>query len=215
MARSMFLTLPAGDVELKAHLRVPEGELLGAVVLCHPHPVYGGTMDNRVVYRAAKAAVRAGYAALRFNFRGAGGSTGRYDRGLGEQQDVSAAIDWMEREYPQKRLFVLGYSFGAWVGLQVGSRDARIRGLVGIGLPLDLYNFDFLVDYSGPSLYIIGTRDTFCSPENLGDLGLRLHRLSRIERIQDADHFFSGQVEKVEMLIEDFFRKIPFDRSTL
>jgi len=209
MTRSMFLTIPAGNVELKAHLRLPEGAARGAVVLCHPHPVYGGTMDNRVVYRAAKSAARAGFAALRFNFRGAGGSTGRYDQGLGEQQDVAAAIDRMETECPQKPLYVLGYSFGAWVGLQVGRRDPRVRGLVGIGLPLNLYSFDYLVDYPGPSLYIIGTRDEFCSRENLESLSLRLHPLSRIERIQDADHFFSGQVEEVELLIEDFFRRLP------
>jgi alpha/beta superfamily hydrolase len=208
MMRSMFLTIPAGEVELQAHLRVPEGELCGAVALCHPHPLYGGTMDNRVVYRAAKSAAGSGFAALRFNFRGVGGSTGTYDQGLGEQRDVSAAIDWMEAEYPQKPLFVLGYSFGAWVGLKVGCRDPRIRGLVGIGLSLDLYDFDYLVDYPGPSLYIIGTRDAFCSGEKLDGLSLRLNRFSKIEKIQDADHFFSGHMEEVEMFIEDFFRRL-------
>ena len=212
MARSLFLTIPAGEVELRGHLRLPEGTLRGAVVLCHPHPVYGGTMDNRVVYRAAKAASRGGFAALRFNFRGVGGSTGTYDQGLGEQQDVSAAIDWMEEEYPRQPLFVLGYSFGAWVGLQVGCRDRRILGLVGIGLPLNLYDFDYLVDYTGPSLYIIGTRDEFCSPERLDGLCLRLHRLSRVEKIPNADHFFSGRIDEVEMLVEDFFRKLSLDR---
>jgi alpha/beta superfamily hydrolase len=188
--------------------------LRGAVVLCHPHPVYGGTMDNKVVYGAAKAAARAGFAALRFNFRGVGGSTGVYDQGAGEQRDVSAVIDWMEGEYVQKPLCVLGYSFGAWVGLQVGCRDPRILGLVGLGLPLDLYDFDYLVDYPRPSLYIIGTRDEFCSRDKLDGLSLRLHRSSTVEKIQGADHFFSGQIEEVETLIEDFFRRLPLDRPT-
>jgi len=207
----MVLNISAGNVELQSHLREPEKELRGSVVLCHPHPVYGGTMDNRVIYRAAKSAARAGFAALRFNFRGVGKSTGQYDHGLGEQEDVVAAIDWIERKYPQKPLVVLGYSFGAWVGLQVGCRDPRIRALVGIGLPLNLYDFDYLVDYSNPALYIIGTRDEFCSQKNLDKLDPRLLPLSKVERIHDADHFFSGQVEKLEIFIERFFKELSCD----
>lgn len=200
----MYLTIPAGSVELESHLREPESESEGALILCHPHPIYGGTMDNRVVYRAAKAAVRAGFAALRFNFRGVGKSTGRFDQGLGEKEDVAAAINWMEARYPGKPLVVLGYSFGAWVGLQVGCLDPRIRAIVGIGLPLDMYSFDYLIDYSNPSLYIIGTQDEFCSPVNQENLIRRLPFGSKIHRIQGADHFFSEQVEEVEELIEIF-----------
>lgn len=204
----MYLKIPAGAIELEAHLREPERTSLGGVVLCHPHPVYGGTMDNKVVYRAAKSAARAGFAALRFNFRGVGKSSGRYDNGLGERRDVAAAIDWMERKYPSTPLVLLGYSFGAWVGLQVGCRDTRIQAVVGIGLPLNIYSFDYLIDYSRPSLYIIGTRDEFCSPGKLDRLAPRLSPRSRVERIEEADHFFSGQVEKVEDLIGNFLTRL-------
>ena len=209
----MYLTIPAGSFELESHLREPEDEPAGAVVLCHPHPVYGGTMDNRVVYRAAKAAARGGFAALRFNFRGVGRSTGRYDQGLGEKEDVAAAINWLEARFPGKPLAVLGYSFGAWVGLQVGCLDPRIRAIAGIGLPLDMYNFDFLVDYPNPSLYIFATRDEFCSPMNLESLIRRLPFISKVHRIQGADHFFSEQVEEVEKLIEKFFRGLLPDQA--
>ncbi len=209
----MALKIPSGDIELQAHLREPEKELRGGVILCHPHPLYGGTMDNRVVYRAAKAAAGVGFAALRFNFRGVAQSSGQYDHGLEEQEDVAAAIDWIEKRYPKKPIVVLGYSFGAWVGLQVGCRDKRICALIGIGLPLDLYDFACLVDYSNPALYIVGTRDEFCSEGSLDAFASRLLPTSRIERMQNADHFFSGQIEKLEELIEKFFEGLPCDRA--
>jgi len=204
----MLLMISAGSVELESNLREPDGELQGAVILCHPHPVYGGTMDNRIVYRAAKAAARAGFAALRFNFRGVGKSTGLYDNGLGEKEDVAAAIDWVEKKYPGKPLAIIGYSFGSWVGLQVGCPDPRIRAIIGIGLPLDLYSFEFLVDYSNPSLYIIGAQDEYCSLMNQQDLIRRLPSASKFNRIQGADHFFTDHVDDVEKLIEQFFSEL-------
>jgi alpha/beta superfamily hydrolase len=210
----MVLRIPAGDVELQARLHEPEKEMRGSVVLCHPHPLYGGTMDNRVVYRAARSVAGEGFAALRFNFRGVGKSTGRYDYGLGEQEDVAAAVDWIEREYPGKPLAVLGYSFGAWVGLQVGCRDPRIRALVGIGLPLNLYNFDYLVDYPRRSLYIVGTRDEFCSLQNLEDFERRLPANSRVNRIQGADHLFLERIEEMEAAVGNFFKKLQDDQAT-
>ena len=209
----MYLTIPAGSLELESHLREPEAEPEGALILCHPHPVYGGTMDSRIIYRAAKVAAGAGFSALRFNFRGVGKSTGLYDQGLGEKEDVAAAINWMEERYPGKPLAVLGYSFGAWVGLQVACSDSRIRAVVGIGLPLDMYNFDYLVDYPNPSLYIFGTRDEFCSPMNLENLIRRLPFVSKVHRIQGADHFFSEQIEEVEKLIGQFFGGLFPDQS--
>jgi alpha/beta superfamily hydrolase len=210
----MTFMISAGSVELESHLREPEGEPRGAAVFCHPHPVYGGTMDNRIVFRAGKAAARAGFAALRFNFRGAGKSTGQYDNGLGEMEDVAAAIDWIENRYPGKPLAVFGYSFGAWVGLQVGCRDPRVRAVVGIGLPLDLYDFEFLVDYPNPSLYIIGAQDEFASPVNQQELARRLPPGSRFDRIQDADHFFADHIDDVVNLIERFFGELEPDRIT-
>jgi alpha/beta superfamily hydrolase len=210
----MPLMIPAGSVQLEAHLREPRGTLRGAAVFCHPHPVYGGTMDNRVVYRAAKSAAAAGFAALRFNFRGAGNSTGSFDQGIGERDDVAAALGWLEGRYPGRFMALGGYSFGAWVGLQIGCEDRRIRALLGLGLPLNLYSMDFLADCSKPALYIVGTRDEFCSPENLDRLSQRLPATSRVRRIAGADHFFNGHIEAVERLMAEFFEERQTDQDT-
>jgi uncharacterized protein len=208
----MVLIIPAGSVQLEAQLREPEGVLRGAAIVCHPHPVYGGTMDNRVVYRAAKAVLRVGFAALRFNFRGVGKSSGQYDYGVGEKEDVAAAADWVEQKYPGMPLSLIGYSFGAWVGLQVGCSDPRISAVIGLGLPLDTSDLSFLSECSKPALYIVGTQDEFCSPENLEDLERSLPRTSTIHRIKDADHFFTSQIETVENLIESFFQNLNLER---
>jgi uncharacterized protein len=204
----MPFIIPAGSVELEAQLRKPPGVLRGTAVVCHPHPVYGGTMDNRIVYRAAKAAAENGHAALRFNFRGVGGSTGQYDQGIGEQADVAAALDWMEKEYPDMHPVLIGYSFGAWVGLQVGCADARVPALIGIAPPLDLYDLEFLTGSTKPALYIVGTKDEFCSQENLDRWARRLPPSSSVRRITDAGHFFDGQIEIVERLVGDFLRSL-------
>jgi alpha/beta superfamily hydrolase len=205
--------IPAGPVQLEAQLRQPKSFPRGAVVLCHPHPMYGGTMDNRVVYQAAKAAAKAGFAALRFNLRGVGQSTGVFDQGIGEKEDVAAAVGWLEARYQGLPLALVGYSFGAWVGLQVGCADPRIRALVGLGLPLDLYDFDFLTRTLKPALYIIGTRDEFCSQENLDRLELRLPDSSMVYRVEGSGHFFDGYIEVIQNLIGDFFVRLKLDRD--
>ena len=200
--------MPAGAVQLEAQLREPKEELRGAVVVCHPHPVYGGTMDNRVVYRAAKAAAEAGFAALRFNFRGAGRSTGQFDQGVGEKEDAKAAIRWLGDRYPALDLAMMGYSFGAWVGLEAAHAVPRIKALVGLGLPLNMYSFDFLFSNPKPAMYIVGTRDEFCSKENLDRFAGRIPATASLHRIEGSDHFFTGHVQVVQGLVNEFFKKL-------
>ena len=171
-------------------------------------------MDNRIVYRAAKAAAAAGLAALRFNFRGAGQSTGMFDQGIGEKEDVAAAIRWLEDRYPGVPLALVGYSFGAWVGLQVASSHPRVAAMVGLGLPLDLYELEFLIDNPKPALYIVGTRDEFCSQENLDRFARRLRSSSFVHQVDEADHFFSNQADIVQGLIHDFFLQLQLDPNT-
>jgi uncharacterized protein len=204
----MSFLIPAGDVELEAQLREPARELRGAAVLCHPHPVYGGTMDNRVVYRAAKAATEAGFAALRFNFRGIGRSSGQFDQGIGEKEDAIEAIRWLANRYPTQDLAVIGYSFGAWVGLAAGYSAPRVQALIGLGLPLNLYGFEHLLSYSKPALYIIGTMDVFCSRENLDHFASLLPATSTLHKIEGGDHFFTAHVEEVQHLITGFLEKL-------
>jgi uncharacterized protein len=205
----------AGPVQLEANLMAPEGSPRGAAAVCHPHPVYGGTMDNRIVYRAAKAATAAGFAALRFNFRGAGQSTGLFDQGTGEKEDVAAAIRWLAEKYPGLPLALIGYSFGAWVGLQVACSDPAIVAMVGLGIPLDLYDMDFLTGNSKPALYIVGTRDEFCSQEKLDGFARRLPAASFVHQIDNADHFFSNEADIVQGLIYDFFIQLQLGPQIL
>lgn len=208
----MSLMIPAEGVQLEANLREPKDPPRGAAVVCHPHPVYGGTMDNRIVYRAAKAAAAAGYAALRFNFRGVGQSTGQFDQGIGEKKDVLAALGWLEKKYPGLPLALIGYSFGAWVGLQVACSEPLIKAMIGIAPPLNLYDFEFLAANPKAALYIVGTNDEFCSQENLARLKPRLPATSSVHILDGAEHFFMEQTEIVEGLINDFFHTLSVDR---
>ena len=178
----MTFMIAADGNQLEANLREPKTSPRGAAIICHPHPLYGGTMDNRIVYRAAKAAAAAGFAALRFNFRGVGRSTGSYDQGLGEKEDVVGAIAWMQGRYPGLPLALIGYSFGAWVTLQVGNSDARIMAMIGIAPPLDLYAMEFLAQNVKPSLFLVGTQDEFCSMESIQQLQPRLPAASSMRR---------------------------------
>ena len=200
--------IPAESVNLEANLREPDNRPRGAVVVCHPHPVYGGTMDNRIVYRAAKAVSAAGFAALRINFRGVGKSTGQFDQGIGEKEDATAAIRWLKGRYPELPLALIGYSFGAWVGLQAAHTDPDVVAMVGLGLPLNLYDLEFLTRSPKPALYIVGTRDEFCSQENLDQFERRLPSSASVRRIENADHFFSEQADIVQSLISDFFLRL-------
>ncbi len=168
-------------------------------------------MDNRVVYRAAKAATEAGLAALRFNFRGAGASGGSFEEGVGEKDDVRAAVDWLRIKYPSLPLALAGFSFGSWVGLQVGCDDPRVTALAGLGLPLNFYDFDFLLENRKPAIYIVGAQDEYCAPERLDRLERRLPDTSTVRRIDKADHFFKQDLELVQDLIRSFFEHIRFE----
>jgi alpha/beta superfamily hydrolase len=205
--RSFAIAGPCGDLEATlqeaAHPR-------GAAVLCHPHPLHGGTMNNRVVYRAAKAVVSAGLHALRFNFRGVGASAGTFGEGAGEQQDVSAALDWLSERRPGMSLAVVGFSFGAWVGLQVGTRDERVKALVGLGVPLNRYDFEFLTANSKPTLLASGDRDEFCPAARMRRLAARLPANSEVRYLEGADHFFSGNIDLLQGLLLEFLRTVKF-----
>ena len=201
------MIIAAGEVELEAMLWEPKRESpRAAALMCHPHPLYGGTMNNRVIYRAAKGAAEAGLAALRFNFRGVGASSGAYDKGIGERKDTAALVDWLEQRYPSLPLALVGFSFGAWVGLQVSCQDPRIQALVGLGLPLKTYDFDFLIGNTKPTLFITGTRDEFCPRDQMELLARRLPRTSDARWVEGADHFFTRQADQVQSLVKEFLR---------
>ena len=187
---------PAGVLE--GILRCPCTDPQGAALLCHPHPLHGGTMHSPVIFRAARAFHRRGYATLRFNFRGVGLSTGSFDSGEGEKDDVRAALDVLCEKVSGRLVTLVGYSFGSWVGFSAAGKDPRISRLVGIGVPLRLNAFDFLRETDRPVLFIQGSEDTFGSVEEVRNQVTNLGPRAKLVVIEGADHLFRGELDKLE-----------------
>jgi uncharacterized protein len=185
---------PAGRLEAILNTGRPDAPF--AALVAHPHPLGGGTMHNKVVYHAAKAFSHFGLPVLRFNFRGTGLSEGAHDEGRGEVDDVRAALDWLTAEFNLPTLFA-GFSFGSNVGLRACCGDPRIRGLVGIGLPVRAagrdYTYKFLPECgSVPKLFISGDHDEFSPQGILQSVLVSASEPKRIIWIEGADHFFAG-----------------------
>ena len=173
-------------------------------IVCHPHPLYGGTLHNKVVFRAAKAAIHLEVPTLRFNYRGVGHSGGEYAGGIGERDDARAALDYLTERFPQTPVAMMGFSFGSVVALAVGSEDARVNSLVGIGLPANSSNFNFLHEVRKPKLLVQGTQDTFGSKENVEKLFSLLKEPKRLRLVEDADHFLKGKLPEMQSEILEF-----------
>jgi len=193
--RSFFLEGPVGRLEaiLWTPARRTPPPLAGLV--CHPHPLFGGTMHNKVVYQVAKTLDRLGLPVLRFNFRGVGLSAGVHDKGIGEQDDVRAALDFLSRAFPSAPLLLAGFSFGCWVGLRVACEDSRVAELVGLGAPVNDSDFSYLARCAKPKLFLQGREDQFGARDRLERLVASLPGENRLEVIEGADHFFGGRLE--------------------
>jgi hypothetical protein len=169
-------------------------------------------MHTKAVYRAAQALVEAGVAALRFNFRGVGSSTGSHDEGIGEREDVSAALDWLEERYPGLPLIAGGFSFGSMVGLTVGAADPRVVGLLGMGLPVDRserYDYGFLADVARPVLVVQGENDEFGSGERVAGVLAPLGEHITLVRVPGADHYFTDRVDDLRDAVLGYFSTGP------
>jgi alpha/beta superfamily hydrolase len=199
--RNFFIAGPAGRLEALLWT-VPVADPSLAAVVCHPHPLFGGTMHNKVVYQAAKALHLRAIPVLRFNFRGAGQSEGEHDRGLGEQDDVRAALDYLALEFPRTPILLAGFSFGSVVGLRVGCADQRVSDLIGLGIPVDRSDLTYLRDCAKPKLLIQGGSDQFGSRANVEALYTTLPEPKRLVIVEGAEHFFAGQLEKVRSAID-------------
>lgn len=204
--RSIVLDGPAGRLEALLNAGTPEAAC--AALVCHPHPLYGGTLHNKVVFHAMKALNSFAFPVLRFNFRGAGLSHGEHDHGNGEVDDVRAALNWLDHEF-QLPLVFAGFSFGAAVGLRAACPDARVKAVIGLGLPVSPiddrnYDFDFLKTCDKPKLFVSGDRDQFGTSAQLKALVGSLPQPKTLVLIGGADHFFEGRLRELRETIEQW-----------
>ena len=201
------LFIPVEHGRLEGILKEPrDGPPGGVALVLHPHPLGGGTMHNKVVYRAASALNDAGLVTLRINFRGVGQSSGEHDEGRGELDDVRAGLDYLSKHYPGQTITLCGFSFGAWVGLQVGVGDVRVRNLISVGTPINKYDFSFLVACRKPLLFVQGELDEFGDVQQLRALTEKLSGSTTVTLtvIPGAGHFFEGHLEESKRAITEW-----------
>src|ERR1700733_1186717 len=212
--RSLFLDGPAGRLE--ALLNMGAESATHAAVVCHPHPLFGGTLHNKVVFHTMKALNSFGFPVLRFNFRGAGLSQGEHDAGNGEVEDVRTALDWLDNEF-HVPLILAGFSFGAAVGLRAACPDARVKALIALGTPVARvaadtemprdYAYEFLGNCAKPKLFVSGARDQFGPKDKLEALVASASEPKRLAIIDGADHFFEGRLRELRETIEAWVKE--------
>ena len=198
---------PAGRIEGRyQHTKTDSNRI---ALILHPHPQYGGTMNNKVVYTLYQTFVRRGFSTLRFNFRGVGRSQGSFDRGEGELADSAAALDWLQSYNPNaSSCWVAGYSFGAWIGMQLLMRRPEIEAFIAVSPPASQYDFTFLAPCPSSGLVIQGDQDTLVPIESVQKL---VHKLAHqrdikidFRKIAGADHFFADQLEQLSTLVDAY-----------
>ncbi len=204
------LLIPASHGQLEAIIKEPAGTRRGVGLVCHPHPLGGGTMHNKVVFRAAAGLVDAGLATVRFNFRGVGASTGVHNEVEGGKEDVRDVLDYLSRHYPGEEITLAGFSFGSRTGLEVGFNDDRVTRLISIGTPVDKYgDYEFLKLLRKPILFVHGDRDEFGSIENVRRLYNKVLRNTDAELIvfPNCGHFFDEHLNELREVIKDWTLK--------
>jgi alpha/beta superfamily hydrolase len=207
--RSLFLDGVAGRME--ALLNSGAHNATHAALVCHPHPMFGGTMHNKVVFHAMKALNSFGFPVLRFNFRGTGLSQGEHDYGVGETDDVRTALDWLDGEFHLPLIFA-GFSFGAAIGLRAACPDERVKALIGLGTPVApvedrSYELDFMRLCLKPKLFVSGSRDQFGPREKLEALVNALPKPKKLVIIESADHFFEGRLREMREAVETWVKE--------
>lgn len=201
------LFIPASHGQLEAIVIEAPGEPRGVALVCHPHPLGGGTMHNKVVFRAAAGLVDAGLTTLRFNFRGVGASTGEHDEIEGGREDVRDALDYMTGEYPGEDLTLAGFSFGSRTALEVGYDDDRVARLISIGTPVDKYgDYEFLLNTKKPILFVHGDSDEFGSIDSLKRHVVAVSKVADTELVvfSDCGHFFDEHLNELRDAVSDW-----------
>jgi alpha/beta superfamily hydrolase len=205
--RNLDLEGPAGPLE--AVLMTPAGELKGVALLCHAHPLQGGTMHFKLLFRAAKVFQSRGYAVLRFQFRGVGRSGGEFDRGRGESDDALAALDFLYREHPEKRIVLGGFSFGAAVALPIGAHDDRVSALLLMGLPVLSIESTPENPRAKPVLFLQGERDEFGDRRAIEDFVRSFPGPAELVVVPGSDHLFTETIGLVAQALGEWLRNLP------
>ena len=204
------LMVPASHGQLEAILKEPQGESRGVALVCHPHPLGGGTMHNKVVFRAAAGLVDAGLTTLRFNFRGVGASTGEHSEIEGGIEDVRDALDYLAGEYPGEDITLAGFSFGSRTGMAVGASDDRVKRLISIGTPVGKYSdYEFLVGLTKPILFVHGDQDEFGSVDDLKSLVEKVSETAETELVvfESCGHFFDEHLDELRDAVKSWTSK--------
>jgi len=204
------LFIPASHGQLEAILKEPTGEPKGVAVVCHPHPLGGGTMHNKVVFRIAAGLIDAGLVTLRFNFRGVGASTGEHNEIEGGKEDAKDALDYMADRYADQPITLAGFSFGSRVGTEVGISDERVLRLLSIGTPVDKYDdYSFLTRVRKPILFVHGDHDEFGSLTNVRRLFNEVAENTDAELvvINDCGHFFDEHLDELRETVKNWTLK--------
>lgn len=207
----IFFNGPSGRLEgMYAESTNPKSPI--ALVL-HPHPQYGGTMNNKVVYNIYKTLFENGFTVLRFNFRGVGKSMGKYDEGIGEMTDAATALDWLQANYPLSKVhFIAGFSFGSWITMQLIMRRPEITNFLVVSPPVDKYDFSFLSPCPIPGLILQGDKDSVVSEKSVHELAQRLSKQKNVDidyrMITGADHFFRDKIDLLNSEIQDYIKTI-------
>ncbi len=189
-----------------------EGQTPPLAIILHPHPLHGGTMNNRLIYNLFHVFVRRGFSTLRFNFRGVGRSQASFDHGQGELRDAASALDWMQQHNPNSNVaWVAGFGFGAWIAMQLLMRRPEIHGFLCASLPANMYDFNFLAPCPSSGLIIHGENDTVTDTESVVKLVNKLSQQRGItidfETIDGADHFMSDELDILEAFCEAYLDK--------
>ena len=206
----VIISGPAGRIEARYH-HEPALDAPVAIIL-HPHPQFGGTMNNQIVYQLYYSFVRRGFSVLRFNFRGVGRSQGLFDNGPGELADAATALDWMQGYNPDSRYcWISGVSFGSWISMQLLMRRPEIAGFISIAPPANLYDFSFLAPCPSSGLMINGSEDRVVSTEDVNGLVERLKTQKGViidhQVVPKANHFFENQVDELMVQIDGYLDK--------
>ncbi len=212
---------------LHVNIPTPQGHLEGILkpeaegsqpprytgLVCHPHPLYGGTMHNKVVFKVTQTLQALDIPVLRFNFRGVGHSTGTYDEGRGEVEDVRFALEFLSRRYPGIPVILAGFSFGAYVGLRAASADDRVQAMIGLGVPVRLFDGDTLRGCHKPKLIVHGTLDEIVPYDQVAQWFEQVAVPKSMIAVQGADHFFQGHLHEVQAIVTKFVHMLGQTRA--